>query len=114
MDFPEKYPAPLQTLVQSLVGSMQRDGVDPKDAERYAFSAVEDYRLTHGGDTPYIAKGYAFDISEKWSAMFNDFEKGLNFEDLGKKYGLVPRHVRRIIAEMKAAGVRKRQGTLAL
>lgn len=113
MDFPEKYPDSLKTLVQSLVGSMERDGVDPKEAQRYAFSAVEDYRLMHGGDTPYIAKGLAFETYEKWTAMFNDFKSG-NYDELAAKYDIVPRHCRRIIAAMKVNERKKRQGTLAL
>lgn len=108
MQFPDRYPEPLKTLAQSLVGSLERSGLAVAEAERIAMDATEDYRFTHGGDAPYIPKGTLYEVFQQHQEMFNAFN-GNNYDELASRYGLVPRHVRRVIAAMKRLEVQKRQ-----
>jgi Mor family transcriptional regulator len=113
MQFPDRYPEPLKTLALSLSESMQKDGIDPEDADRYAMHATENYRFTHGGDTPYIPKGVLYEIHQEWVAIFEAF-RGDNHDELAHQFDTTPRHIRRIVAAMRKYEMQKRQGSLEL
>lgn len=111
MQFPEKYPAPLCTLAQSIAESLQRNGVEQAEAERIALDATDVLRFTHGGDAPYIPRGYLFDIYNEHKEMWEAFT-GDNYEELARKFDCTVRHVRRVIAEIGRAERAKQQGDM--
>lgn len=113
MDFPDKYPSPLRSLVISIAESLARNGLEPREAERIAFDAADTYRKTHGGETLYIPTGYYWEMREQHKAMWEAFN-GSNYDELAKQYDLTPRQVRRIITIIQEGEAAKRQSDWCL
>lgn len=111
MEFPDKYPAPLRSLVISIAESLTRNGLDPQEAERISFDAADTYRKTHGGETLYIPTGYFWEMHEQHKAMWEAFN-GNNYDELAQQYGMTPRQVRRIIVIIQESEVARRQADL--
>lgn len=109
-DVDDEYPEILADLFGKFTAAIETWGAGV-DAQVRAFELVEIIRRDWKGQQVYISKGQSYEISQRDAEIYARFN-GANAADLARQYELTERQIRTIIARVRAADLRKRQGGL--
>ena len=103
-----------RTIYSELLNQHQKSVDNPNRKQRLAKLTVAVMnRLSRelGGDSYYITKTNAMELTERNWAMFKEF-KGNNYKELSKKYGMTNAHTRKIINACQRKVYSERQMSL--
>ncbi len=103
-----------RTIYSELLNQHQKSVDNPNRKQRLAKLTVAVMnRLSRelGGDSYYITKTNAMELTERNWAMFNEFN-GRNYKELSKKYGMTNAHTRKIINACQRKRYSERQMSL--
>lgn len=84
---------------------------DDAQAAALALELTEGLRAEIGGSQPYLAKGVAYELSERDRQILAKFN-GNNHDALAREFDLTPRQIYSILERRIREEVARRQGTL--
>lgn len=111
MQIPEGYPEILALIARANYDALRAAGVAADPATDIAFAVAERVRKDLGGGDFYVPKGEYWEADVRADEIWRKFN-GRNYAELAQAYDLTEMRIRQIVANKRAADVKKRQGTL--
>lgn len=105
------YPELLADLADQVAVKLAALGIAADKAADIGWHVAEHIREHWKGQSPYIPKGQAYDLSNRDIQIYAEFN-GSNHDALARKYNLTEMRIYQIIKAARAAHIRKTQGAL--
>jgi len=105
------YPELLADLADQVAAKLVEMGIDMERAAEIGFSVAEHIRINWSGQNLYLPKGVQYELSRRDVEIFEKFN-GQNHEALAREYDRTVMRIYQIVKAMRAAMIRKRQGSL--